>query len=82
MDAFKYRYTPEDAEARAAELIPENFDAGLSDTNWKTRLATLDEMTGWVQGAVEELDSEIVVRFLGKKGWHEKNFQVSLIHPE
>ena len=60
----------------AADLIPEGFNTGLGDANWKTRLATLDEMTGWVDGAVEQLDAEVVVRFLAKKGWNEKNFQV------
>ncbi|TCD69723.1 stu2 protein [Steccherinum ochraceum] len=77
LDTFKYRHTPEDAEALAADVIPANFQAGLGDANWKTRLATLEEMTEWVQGSVAELDSEVVVRFLGKKGWGEKNFQVS-----
>ena len=55
-----------------------DFHAGLGDANWKTRLATLDEMTGWVEGAADTLDSEVVVRFLGKKGWNEKNFQVRM----
>jgi cytoskeleton-associated protein 5 len=34
-------------------------------------------MTTWVESMVEELDAEVVVRALGKKGWGEKNFQVS-----
>lgn len=76
LDTFKFKHTPEDADALAAEIIPENFATGLADANWKTRLATLDEMTSWVEGAVGDLDSEVVVRFLGKKGWSEKNFQV------
>jgi cytoskeleton-associated protein 5 len=77
LDTFKYKHTPEDAEALAAELIPSNFLTDLGDANWKTRLAALEEMTMWVEGAVEELDAEVVVRALGKKGWGEKNFQVS-----
>ena len=77
LDTFKYKHTPEDAEALAAELIPSNFIADLGDANWKTRLAALEEMTTWVEGIVEELDAEVVVRALGKKGWGEKNFQVS-----
>ncbi|THH01430.1 hypothetical protein EW026_g1271 [Hermanssonia centrifuga] len=75
LDSFKFKHTPEDADLLAAEAIPENFTVGLSDANWKTRLATLEEMTGWVDGAAEDLDSEVVVRFLAKKGWGEKNFQ-------
>ena len=77
LDAFKYKHTPEDAEALASEVIPPNFITDLGDANWKTRLAALDEMTTWVEGVVEELDAEVVVRALGKKGWGEKNFQVS-----
>lgn len=77
LDTFKYKHTPEDAEALASELIPPNFITDLGDANWKTRLAALEEMTTWVEGIVEELDAEVVVRALGKKGWGEKNFQVS-----
>ncbi|KAI0695900.1 ARM repeat-containing protein [Cytidiella melzeri] len=77
LDSFKYKHTPEDADALAAEIIPEGYAAGLSDSNWKTRLATLEEMSGWVESSAGDLDSEVVVRFLAKKGWNEKNFQVS-----
>jgi cytoskeleton-associated protein 5 len=77
LDTVKYKHTPEDAEALAAELIPPNYIADLGDANWKTRLAALEEMTTWVESMVEELDAEVVVRALGKKGWGEKNFQVS-----
>ncbi|PCH38238.1 microtubule associated protein [Wolfiporia cocos MD-104 SS10] len=77
LDTFKFKHTPEDAEALAAEVIPANFFTDLSDSNWKTRLAALEDMTGWVEGAAAGLDAEVVVRFLGKKGWNEKNFQVS-----
>jgi len=77
LDAFKYKHTPEDAEALASELIPPNYITDLGDANWKTRLAALEEMTTWVESVVEELDAEVVVRALGKKGWGEKNFQVS-----
>jgi cytoskeleton-associated protein 5 len=77
LDTFKYKHTSEDAEALALELIPPNFITDLGDANWKTRLAALEEMTTWVEGIVEELDAEVVVRALGKKGWGEKNFQVS-----
>lgn len=78
LDTFKYKHTPEDAEALAAELIPSNIMTDLGDANWKTRLAALEEMTTWVEGAVDEIDAEVVVRALAKKGWAEKNFQVSV----
>lgn len=48
----------------------------LADANWKTRLAALDEMNAWLDGVVTDVDSEVVVRCLAKKGWAEKNFQV------
>ncbi|OSX65208.1 hypothetical protein POSPLADRAFT_1178866 [Postia placenta MAD-698-R-SB12] len=77
LDTVKFKHTPEDAEALAAEVIPANFFTDLANSNWKTRLAALEEMTTWTEGAAPSLDSEVVVRFLGKKGWGEKNFQVS-----
>lgn len=78
-DTFKFRFTPEDAEERIVDLIPAQIREGLGDANWKTRLAALDEMIAWLEdGIVEEVESELVVRFLAKKGWNEKNFQVCL----
>ncbi|KAI5124542.1 hypothetical protein M0805_003064 [Coniferiporia weirii] len=77
LDSFKYKHTPEDAEALATELIPPQIATELGDSNWKVRLAALDEMASWVEGVAGEVDSEVVYRFLAKKGWNEKNFQVS-----
>ncbi|TFY63988.1 hypothetical protein EVJ58_g2914 [Rhodofomes roseus] len=77
LDTFKFKHTPEDADALAVEIIPAQFATDLGDSAWKVRLAALEEMTSWVEGAAPELDAEVVVRFLGKKGWNEKNFQVS-----
>ena len=75
---MKYKHTPEDADALAADLIPSNISADLGNTNWKTRLAAVEEMTTWLEGVVEQVDSEVVVRFIAKKGWNEKNFQVGV----
>ncbi|KAJ6496648.1 microtubule associated protein [Mycena vitilis] len=77
LDTFKYKHTPEDAEALASETIPSSILKDLADANWKTRLAALDEMTAWVEGEIATVDAEVVVRALAKKGWAEKNFQVS-----
>ncbi|KAJ7774790.1 microtubule associated protein [Mycena metata] len=77
LDTFKYRHTPEDAEALAAEIIPPSILKDLADANWKTRLTALDDMTAWVEGVINDVDAEVVVRALAKKGWAEKNFQVS-----
>lgn len=76
-ESFKYKYNLEDAEARTADLIPSQIQSDLGDANWKPRLAALEEFTSWLEnGEVDEIDSELVVRFLAKKGWNEKNFQV------
>ncbi|KAG9318450.1 microtubule associated protein [Chiua virens] len=77
LDTFKYKHTPEDAEALAADLIPGSIMEGLGDANWKTRLAACEEMATWLDGVVQDVDAEVVVRAIAKKGWSEKNFQVS-----
>ncbi|KAI6109163.1 microtubule associated protein [Pisolithus croceorrhizus] len=77
LDTFRYKHTPEDAEGLVAELIPASVMEGLGDANWKTRLAACEEMTTWLQGVVTEVDAEVIVRAIAKKGWNEKNFQVS-----
>ncbi|KAK0210718.1 microtubule associated protein [Desarmillaria ectypa] len=77
LDTFKFKHTPEDAEALAADAIPSSILADLADANWKTRLAALDEMSTWIDGVINDLDAEVLVRALAKKGWSEKNFQVS-----
>lgn len=76
LDSVKFRYSPEDAEAQLSDLIPSNIQTDFADSNWKTRLAALEEMMTWVEANVTTFECEVVVRFL-KKGWGEKNFQVS-----
>ncbi|KAG6897806.1 hypothetical protein C0992_010882 [Termitomyces sp. T32_za158] len=76
LDTFKYKHTPEDAEVLAAEVLPAAIMSDLGDANWKTRLAALEEMFTWVEGEVDALDAEVLVRALAKKCWAEKNFQV------
>ena len=80
LESFKYKHTPEDAEALAAEAIPGNMLTEFGDANWKVRLAALEEMTTWLEGEVENVDAEVIVRALAKKGWNEKNFQVRRVH--
>lgn len=80
LDSFKYKHTPEDAEALAADLIPSNILTDLGDANWKTRLVALEEMNTWVEGVVGDVDAEVIIRALAKKGWAEKNFQVGRRH--
>ncbi|KDQ20349.1 hypothetical protein BOTBODRAFT_153038 [Botryobasidium botryosum FD-172 SS1] len=77
-EVVKYKYTPEDAEAIAADFVPANMAAELGDGNWKVRLASLEEFGTWLEGQVDKCECEVLFRFLGKKpGWNEKNFQVS-----
>lgn len=76
LETFKYKHTPEDAEALANDMIPSQMATDLGDANWKVRLAALEEMTGWAEANVSDLDAEVIVRALAKKGWNEKNFQV------
>jgi cytoskeleton-associated protein 5 len=42
-------------------------------------LEAAEEMVKWVEeGGAEKVDSEVMMRFLGKTpGWGEKNFQAS-----
>ncbi|KAH7107844.1 ARM repeat-containing protein [Auriculariales sp. MPI-PUGE-AT-0066] len=78
LDTFKFKHTPEVAEELAADMIPGNIANDLGDANWKLRLAASEEMISWLEGgAVDTVESEVVVRFLFKKVWNEKNFQVS-----
>jgi cytoskeleton-associated protein 5 len=81
-DTFKYKFTPEDADALSANLVPAQIQTDLSDSQWKVRLAALDEMTTWLESELDGngVESEVLFRFLGKRpGWSEKNFQVSIV---
>lgn len=77
LDAFKYKHTPEEAGSMAAEVIPAQILTDLGDSNWKTRLAALEEMATWLETQIHTVDAEVMIRALAKKGWTEKNFQVS-----
>ena len=44
-------------------------------------MAALEQMTEWIEGVVDSIESEVVVRFLIKKGGNEKNFQVNDLRP-
>lgn len=76
-EPVKYRFHPDDAEARAADLIPAGIAAQLASSAWKERLAGMVEFNDWLKVEAETVESEIIVRALGKKpGWKESNFQV------
>ncbi|KDN53582.1 ARM repeat-containing protein [Tilletiaria anomala UBC 951] len=76
-EPVKFRFTPEDAEGKAAELIPCEISGLISSANWKERLEGMTNFNTWLGGSVSDIESELVVRTLGKKpGWKESNFQV------
>jgi cytoskeleton-associated protein 5 len=76
-EAVKYRFQPEDAEAKAAELVPAHIQEELTTTVWKDRLAAMEKFNEWLKVECEGVDSEVVARFLSKRpGWKESNFQV------
>ncbi|KAJ9476251.1 Protein STU2 [Pseudozyma hubeiensis] len=76
-EPVKYRFHPDDAEARAADLIPAGIATQLASSAWKERLAGMTEFNDWLKVEAETVESEIIVRALGKKpGWKESNFQV------
>lgn len=78
-EPVKYRYSSEDAAAKAVDLIPASYHTRLADGAWKVRLEAAEEMIKWVEEeGGDQVDSEVLFRFLGKTpGWGEKNFQVS-----
>lgn len=76
-DPVKFRFGSEDAEARAADLIPSEIAAQVANANWKERLAGIQAFSAWLEREAESVESEIIVRALSKKpGWKESNFQV------
>ncbi|GAC98115.1 microtubule-associated protein [Pseudozyma hubeiensis SY62] len=76
-EPVKYRFHPDDAETRAADLIPAGIATQLASSAWKERLAGMTEFNDWLKVEAETVESEIIVRALGKKpGWKESNFQV------
>lgn len=77
-EEIKYRFTPEDAEARATEFIPESIHTDLQQAQWKIRLAAIESLYQHFESVDEDsVEPEIVIRSLAKKpGWKEMNFQV------
>ena len=76
-EPVKFRFTPEDAETKAAEVLPSDLTTLIASANWKERLEGMGKLNEWLGSSAAEVESEIVVRALGKKpGWKESNFQV------
>uniref|UniRef100_A0A672RB14 Cytoskeleton-associated protein 5-like n=1 Tax=Sinocyclocheilus grahami TaxID=75366 RepID=A0A672RB14_SINGR len=70
--------SPEVCEEKAAAVLPASCMQLLDSSNWKERLASMEEF----QKAVEQMDTsempcQALVKMLAKKpGWKETNFQV------
>ncbi|OAD02874.1 hypothetical protein MUCCIDRAFT_142534 [Mucor lusitanicus CBS 277.49] len=77
-EEIKYKFSPEDAEARATEFIPEAIHNDLQQAQWKVRLAAMESLCQhFEQADAASIEPEIVIRAFAKKpGWKEMNFQV------
>lgn len=74
-EPIKFEWTPESAEAHAAETLPASIVSALRSSNWKERLEGAQSLRTWIQD--EQPTCEWVARFLAKHpSWKESNFQV------
>lgn len=79
IEDVRYKMSQEDAEAKALDCLDPSFIESIGNSLWKTRLAALDEILAWLPEHTDDLDAEIIVRYLNKKpGPKESNFQVRL----
>ncbi|XP_011883305.1 PREDICTED: cytoskeleton-associated protein 5 isoform X2 [Vollenhovia emeryi] len=76
-------YTPEEIDEMAAELLPAEIITGLVDSNWKTRLAAVTQLSDTVRAMDSEVPTQVIVRTLAKKpGFKDTNFQVLKLRVE
>ncbi|XP_015769974.1 PREDICTED: cytoskeleton-associated protein 5-like [Acropora digitifera] len=69
--------TPEEVDAKAAEIISEAVLKQLADSNWKERLAGIEALTEQVKNMDPSTSSQVLIRVLAKKpGWKDTNFQL------
>ncbi|XP_058831203.1 protein mini spindles isoform X2 [Topomyia yanbarensis] len=74
----------EEIDEKVTDILPPDVVQGLSDSNWKTRLAAIESLSG----VLSDLDpkcghSQVILRFLAKKpGLKDTNFQVLKIKLE
>ncbi|XP_014225605.1 protein mini spindles isoform X1 [Trichogramma pretiosum] len=69
-------YSTEEVDEMAAEMLPKEILSGLVDSNWKNRLAAVEQLTTHVK-QMDDVPTQIIVRVLGKKpGFKDTNFQV------
>lgn len=76
-EEVRFKISQEEAEARAVDCLEASFIEGIGNSLWKTRLAALEDLLSWIPEHAEEVEAEVVVRYLNKKpGPKESNFQV------
>ncbi|XP_011700705.1 PREDICTED: cytoskeleton-associated protein 5 isoform X2 [Wasmannia auropunctata] len=77
-------YSSEEIEEMAAELLPAEIIAGLVDSNWKTRLAAVTQLSDTVKAMDSaEVPTQVIVRTLARKpGFKDTNFQVLKLRVE
>ncbi|EDO43210.1 predicted protein [Nematostella vectensis] len=70
--------TDEDVQAKAADLFPADLLEKLAHTNWKERMAGMEELHKLVESMDDKtMECQVLIRVLGKKpGWKDNNFQV------
>lgn len=75
-------YSPEEIEEMAAQLLPAEIITGLVDSNWKTRLAAVTQLSDTVKTMDSaDMSVQVIVRTLAKKpGFKDTNFQVRITY--
>lgn len=78
--ATEREMTPEEIQEKAEEILPADLLNGLVDSNWKSRLAAVEQLLGEITGfdAKQSGISQILIRTISgrKPGLKEMNFQV------
>lgn len=77
-------YSPEEIDEMATQLLPAEVITGLVDSNWKTRLAAVTQLSDVVKTwDSTEVPAQVIVRTLAKKpGFKDTNFQVLKLRVE
>jgi cytoskeleton-associated protein 5 len=67
----------EEVDEQAPEILPPEIISGLVDSNWKTRLSSIETFLQLLSSFDSKGHTQILVRVLGKKpGLKDTNFQV------
>ncbi|XP_033166310.1 protein mini spindles isoform X3 [Drosophila mauritiana] len=78
--ATERELTPEELQEKSEEILPADILNGLVDSNWKNRLAAVEQLLGEITGfdAKQAGISQILIRTISgrKPGLKEMNFQV------